>query len=314
MRILYALVSALSISCSGCRPKPPDLTSCTLLRLRTPDGAISYFFSDEEGIFSAEEREHIRSFDAWEVEKPDVIKAFAANVSQGMYHGQELGETSPGLQIICYRNGVRVTSLDVVDGAVTTEDDRVFHYRQRRLNLSILEPPEIQTLKPRWQCALHISQLHVVSLLLSQRASSYAAPSQWCDAVVEGLRQQHMSRDGSPLRRTYSDAVIAKKFRCPVTQNTMSENSPDIESSDHTLADQPADLWVSDYAMNSNWEQNSPADMVLLFEAKAGWNRHGGPELFTFDNHDPSGGLVLLNDSTVKFIRTEEELKQLRWK
>ena len=53
--------------------------------------------------------------------------------------------------------------------------------------------------------------------------------------------------------------------------------------------------------------------MVLLFETKAGWNQHGGPELFTFDNHDPHGGLVVLNDGTVKFIRTEEELKQLRW-
>ena len=77
--------------------------------------------------------------------------------------------------------------------------------------------------------------------------------------------------------------------------------------------------------------------MVLLFETKAGWNQHGGPELFTFDNHDtegiapdvlPSlqrssgGGCVLLNDGTVKFIRTpvlseaegKEELHALRWK
>jgi hypothetical protein len=54
--------------------------------------------------------------------------------------------------------------------------------------------------------------------------------------------------------------------------------------------------------------------MVLLFETKTGWNQHGGPELFTFDNHDPKGGCVLLNNGTVKFIRTEEELKQLRWK
>ncbi|UCC97101.1 MAG: hypothetical protein JSW66_14795 [Phycisphaerales bacterium] len=68
------------------------------------------------------------------------------------------------------------------------------------------------------------------------------------------------------------------------------------------------------YAMNPNCEPNSPADMVLLFETKAGWNQHGGPELFTFDNHDPKGGCVLLNDGTVKFIRTKEELQQLRWK
>jgi hypothetical protein len=64
--------------------------------------------------------------------------------------------------------------------------------------------------------------------------------------------------------------------------------------------------------MNPNCEPNSPPDMVLLFETKAGWNQHGGPELFTFDNHDPRGGCVLLNDGTVKFIRTEEELHQSR--
>ncbi|MBN2182109.1 MAG: hypothetical protein JW715_09360 [Sedimentisphaerales bacterium] len=68
------------------------------------------------------------------------------------------------------------------------------------------------------------------------------------------------------------------------------------------------------YAMNPNCGPDSPGDMVLLFETKAGWNQHGGPELFTFDNHNPRGGCVLLNDGTVKFIRTEQELKNLRWK
>ena len=66
--------------------------------------------------------------------------------------------------------------------------------------------------------------------------------------------------------------------------------------------------------MNPNCKPDSPADMILLFETKDGWNQHGGPELFTFNNHDPKGGCVLLNDDTVKFIRTEEELHQLRWK
>ena len=42
-------------------------------------------------------------------------------------------------------------------------------------------------------------------------------------------------------------------------------------------------------------------------------SRHGGPESFTFENHDPRGGCVLLNNGTVKFIRTEEELLALRW-
>ena len=68
------------------------------------------------------------------------------------------------------------------------------------------------------------------------------------------------------------------------------------------------------YAMNANCKPDSRGDTVWLFETREGWNQHGGPELFTFDNHDPKGGCVLLNDGTVKFIRTEEELHALRWK
>ncbi len=70
----------------------------------------------------------------------------------------------------------------------------------------------------------------------------------------------------------------------------------------------------SHYAMNPNCEPNSPPDMVLLFETKAGWNQHGGPELFTFENHDPRGGCVLLRDGTVQFIPNDEDLHALRWK
>ena len=66
--------------------------------------------------------------------------------------------------------------------------------------------------------------------------------------------------------------------------------------------------------MNPNCKPASPGNVVLLFETKTGWNQHGGPELFTFDNHDPKGGCVLLNDGTVKFIRTKKELHALRWK
>jgi hypothetical protein len=74
--------------------------------------------------------------------------------------------------------------------------------------------------------------------------------------------------------------------------------------------------------MNPNCEPNSPPDMVLLFETKAGWNQHGGPELFTFDNHDPRGGCprklvpvktgILLNDGTVKLVRLRRIHKNRR--
>ena len=75
-----------------------------------------------------------------------------------------------------------------------------------------------------------------------------------------------------------------------------------------------ADEGECHYAMNPNCEPGSPRDTVLLFETKGGWNQHGGPEWFTVDNHDPTGGCVLFNDGTVRFIRTHQQLRALRWK
>jgi len=103
--------------------------------------------------------------------------------------------------------------------------------------------------------------------------------SKWCDDIVRVLRANDFSKK-----------EIMGDFKCPSAG----------EGKCH-------------YALNPDCGPNSPPDTVLLFETKAGWNQHGGPELFTFDNHDPKGGCVLLNDGTVKFIRTKEELKQLRW-
>jgi hypothetical protein len=94
-------------------------------------------------------------------------------------------------------------------------------------------------------------------------------------------------RDNSEVR----DEEMMERFKCPA-----------------------AGEGKSHYAMNPNCKRESPSDTVLLFETKAGWNQHGGPELFTFDNHELRGGCVLLKDATVKFISNEEELQQLRWK
>ncbi len=67
------------------------------------------------------------------------------------------------------------------------------------------------------------------------------------------------------------------------------------------------------YAMNPNCEPNSPGDMVLLFETKAGWNQHGGPELLTTENHRGKGSNILFNNGTVKFIN-KNQINTLKWK
>ena len=66
------------------------------------------------------------------------------------------------------------------------------------------------------------------------------------------------------------------------------------------------------YAMNPNCEPNSPADMVLLFETKGGWNQFGGAELLTTENHNGDGCNILFNDGSVSFEKTGG-LDELMW-
>jgi len=66
------------------------------------------------------------------------------------------------------------------------------------------------------------------------------------------------------------------------------------------------------YAINPNCEPNSPDDIVLLFETKGGWNKFGGPEILTTENHKGKGCNVLFNDGRVEFIKTEQ-LGRLKW-
>jgi hypothetical protein len=152
--------------------------------------------------------------------------------------------------------------------------------------------PEIQPFQSRMQCAANLKNrwhwlrlYHEISSVrrrfsILARRPAYPAPATWCDDMVRAYRTIGML-----------DRNIMRTLKCPA----MTEGE-------------------SHFAMNPNCTYNSPGNLVFLFETRPGWNQHGGSELFSFDNHDPNGGLVLLNDGTVKFIRTEGELRQLRWK
>ena len=67
------------------------------------------------------------------------------------------------------------------------------------------------------------------------------------------------------------------------------------------------------YAMNPNCEPNSPADTVLLFETKGGWNQYGGAELLTAENHDGKGCNVSFNNGSAKFVK-KKDFGELKWK
>lgn len=107
-----------------------------------------------------------------------------------------------------------------------------------------------------------------------QHNGNFPTPSNWCDLLTE-----HNMIDKKTLR-----CPSARQGRC-------------------------------NYAMNTNVEplgNAAPPDMVLLFESSPGWNRCGGPEILTTENHQRDGCNIVFVDSHAEFIRAED-LEGLRW-
>ena len=64
--------------------------------------------------------------------------------------------------------------------------------------------------------------------------------------------------------------------------------------------------------MNPDWEPNSPADTVLLFETNGGWNISGGPELSTTENHTNNICNFYFNDGSYRRVK-KEDIPGLNW-
>jgi len=264
---------------------PPDLSSCTHVEIRYPWSTLDYFLPSsgiQDTVLSPKEKAYIKSIEFFTVNDPERVKAFAHDVSMGSYGGSMRGmaiDAGTPVVVDCYRDNEHIISFTVFTNLIIAKNGRIFKYPRGLPNLEIIEPPEMQPFKLRFRCGLNMGTIYTSGPLYPRKVSSYPKPAEWCDAVMQG--RKHYLREERMMGH----------FKCPAAG----------EGKCH-------------YAMNPRCKPDSPPDMVLLFETKAGWNQHGGPELFTFDNHDPKGGCVLLNDGTVKFIRTKEELQQLRWK
>jgi hypothetical protein len=305
---------------------PPDLTGCTSVEVdytHYTQGAIGYFFGWTpmlERVLSEQERQYVRSFDKWTVTDQEQIRAFADQIRLGRHQDRLF----PGSKILaipayitCHRGRSRVASFSIYPFMPKViAHGHVFAYQPGLPIMRILDPPALKPLIARWECANKLSALLFGGLWLGPDRLTCPDPNQWCDVIVQNMRRQHIIdyRLDGKRRRQYPDRVIARRFTCPAVHAPTEANGVYSPPDKTDPLIQPVDSWVSDYAMNSNCREGSPDDMVFLFESQSGWNQHGGPELFTFDNHDPKGGCVLLNDGTVKFIRTEEELQKLRWK
>lgn len=270
-----------------------DLPSCTGAKIHYQPSALEYFlpYAAQRSLLNATETQYLRSLRDVEVNKSEDMKVLASELSRGVTDGIAVVEGCSA-HVVCYRDSERLTSFTIYDDRfIETEDKQRLRFYQGLEGLKVLTP-QIQPFEVRVQCAANLKNLwyrlrlydkaEKVRLKQSSGASQmrYPVSTGWCDAMVSAYKSIGML-----------DKFIMKPYICPGAG----------EGKCH-------------YAMDPNCMSDSPGDMVLLFETKTGWNQHGGPELFTFDNHDPKGGCVLLNDGTVKFIRTTEELQQLHWK
>jgi len=279
--------------------KSPGLLSYDKIEISYKPSMLEYFFpyKTQQSLLSPDEMEYLQS------DKTIVLnnKQDIHTVAHFIPHTRADTAVIVGIpvryrshaEVVCYSKGKSFLPFSICnDDRIVIEGKYVISFE----GLPSLKKltPHIQAIDLRTRCAANLKnqwyRFRVYNLHEALRQNDpsirnktlYPRPSEWCDNML----RPYPVMGGSGIGRWG-----AKPHICPSAG----------EGKNH-------------YAMNPNCKPDSPPDMVLLFETKAGWNQHGGPELFTFDNHKPKGGCVLLNDGTVKFIRTKEELNQLRWK
>jgi len=264
-------------------PPPPDLSGCTRIEITSVPSIWR-----REGLFASSvldpnEKEYVESLNTIVVDDPNQIEVLARRLQTGSY-----GEVRPAHErradVVCYRGQELVTSFEDYGFAIRTQGVHGYRYSTNPIQLDDLAP-RLASLRLRSRCARTLYRMGVEFASMSDAGDAWPAPDEWTDRILH----RRIAERGTDDPRVVE--YIAEQFVCPSAGDGKCH-----------------------YGMNPDCEPNSPAHTVLLFETKPGWNQHGGPELFAFDNHDPKGGCVLLNDGTVKFIRTEEELRALRWR
>ena len=298
IRVALTLHAAILLLFPGCRRDPPDLSACTRVEVHYTYGALDYFFGLSpmlERMLSEEEQQWARSFDKWTVTDQSQISAFADQIRQGDDRGIITGKIlAKPVDIACYRGRKRVASFSIYPPMPTLiANGHRFSYPPGTPILRDLDPPALAPLIARWECAMKLDKLPFGRHWQGPERSPCPDPNQWCDEIVRAMRRMHTThyREDGKRKRQYPDRLIATRFTCPAIHPRTDANGVYSPADETDPSSRPADGWVSDYAMNSNCRDGSPDDMVFLFESKPGWNQHGGPELFTFDNHDPKGGV-----------------------
>jgi len=275
-------------SAASVEPLPPDPNRCERIKIWLAPSTVDFVCVTprERTLLNPEEIRYLESAAPFIVDNPEVIRTFAKDISSSTYVGPVLGISGVQYQILftCYEKGGREMSFatrgNIPEVRNTIEADG-HRFQNNGIHWRTLVP-QIVPFQLRVACAFNLRELRGGLRGYLDEKKSYPPAIEWYDATVHRYQAKGY---------TTNIARLDKAKSCPGASHGQYH-----------------------YAMNPECDPNSPPDTVLLFEARPGRNQHGGPELFTFDNHDPKGGCVLLNDGTVKFIRTKDELQQLRWK
>jgi hypothetical protein len=284
--LLLVLVYVMSVFCAEPVKRPPDLyrqvSGCTRLEIMFRPTAREFFSlpDDEARLLSPEEWRKLELLEKITCTDAKDIGDFATlDLIEARYVGPSKGGIAMkhSIGVVGYRNQEKVIEFTIYGTTIRTYDGFEFECSHVLRHFHLLAR-QIQPVTLRLGCADKLEGLYS-ALSRTRGAGTYPRANEWCDILL---------REDRTLQQ-YNQINNASPFECPAAR-------------------------TCHYAINPDCRPDSPTDVVLLFESKPGWNQHGGPESFTFDNHDPKGGLVLLNNGTMKFIRTAEELKQLRWK
>ncbi len=285
------LPQALPEASHTMEPTRPDLNNRAGLEIRYEPSMLEYFFPHEsqQALLSLVEKEFLGSQATLVIRDREGLRTLDECLTRTPDRDYFVHEGARA-HITCHRSQEPPISLiSYESNVIDLETKRCYWYEYGTPGLRALTP-QVHAFDLRVACASNLKdlwrRLRLYHIAIGKRepvapakgAMAYPSPEDWCNAMVKVFYEA----------RVYPG--MTGPHKCPSAGDGRCH-----------------------YAMNPHCEPDSASDMVLLFEAKAGWNQQGGAELFTFDNHEPRGGCVLLNDGTVRFIRTVEELHALRW-
>lgn len=127
-------------------------------------------------------------------------------------------------------------------------------------------------------CQAKLRNLSAALVDYRQSNGGYPSAEVWCDEILEFVSK-------NPFR-------YVKGFRHNLTCPTVSNNQ-------------------ASYAINPNANPSSDWQTVLIFECKEGWNRFGGPEIASFENHNGKCFVLLVNGQIIS--ANKETIVEFKW-